>query len=255
MNRLIPQALLCLVFSAGGLLHAQNGPTPYPDSKDNTAWPGKGPIRSFNWMADNRAFFWTQREKAQHAVVFVGDSLVGNWKAPLMASAFPGLKVANRGIGGDVTRGVLFRFKEDVLDLNPRAVVICIGTNDLSTHAEPAVVAQNISLLLDRARDHNPAMPVVVCTVPPRANPKAPLQRADAVTDLNTRIRALAEGRKNVVVFDLFSALSTPEGAPKPEYFNADLLHPAPAGYVQWGARLAPVLDSLRLEPAAPVAR
>ncbi|MDF3057789.1 MAG: hypothetical protein K0R17_2004 [Rariglobus sp.] len=240
---------------AGGVLHAQNGPTPYPDSKDDAAWPGRGPIRTFNWMVDNRAFFWTQRDKAQNAVVFVGDSLVGNWKGPLMSTAFPKLKVANRGIGGDVTRGVLFRFKEDVLDLNPRAVVICVGTNDLSTHAEPAVVAQNISLLLDQARDHNPAMPVVVCTVPPRANPKAPLQRANAVTELNTLIRKFPEGRKNVVVFDLFAALATPEGAPKPEYFNADLLHPAPAGYVQWGTLLAPVLASLHLESATPVTK
>ena len=56
---------------------------------------------------------------------FVGDSLTGGWKN--LAKDFPKLKVANRGLGGDVSRGALFRFKEDALDLNPKAVVIEIG--------------------------------------------------------------------------------------------------------------------------------
>lgn len=242
--------MLGCALMAAGAVNAQEGPTPYPDPKDDAAWPGSGPIRRFEWMSTNRDFFWTQREKARDAVVFVGDSLIGNWKGPLLSAAFPELKTANRGIGGDVTRGVLFRFKEDVLDLNPKAVVLCIGTNDLSAHGDPQTVSQNIALIVDQAAARNPAMPVVVCTIPPRANPKAPLKRAAVVTELNAAIRALAAARKNVVVFDLFAALSTPEGAPNPEYFNSDLLHPAPAGYVEWGKRLAPVLSSV-VPPAA----
>lgn len=252
MNRFTKKALLLFALASSGLLHAQDGPTPYPNAKDEAAWPGTGPIRTFNWMVDNRAFFWSQRAKAQDAVVFVGDSLVGNWKGPSMAAGFPGLKVANRGIGGDVTRGVLFRFKEDVLDLNPRAVVVCVGTNDLSAHSEPATVTANLSLLLDQARAHNPSMPVVLCTIPPRASPKAPLRDPDAVSDLNAGIRKLAEGRKNVVVFDLFAALATPEGSPDPEYFGSDLLHFSPAGYTRWASQLASVLNSLNLSPKAP---
>lgn len=75
-------------FDTGG------GPTP------SDRWP----IRVFGWMVDNRKWFWTQREKDQGAAMFVGDSLAGNWKGEEMAKAFPKLKVANRGIGGDVSR-------------------------------------------------------------------------------------------------------------------------------------------------------
>lgn len=252
MSRLRTKALFFLALAAGGFLHAQDGPTPYPNVHDESAWPGRGPVRVFNWMVDNRAFFWTQRAKGQDAVVFVGDSLIGNWKGPQLASGFPGLKIANRGIGGDVTRGVLFRFKEDVLDLNPRAVVVCVGTNDLSAHADPSDIVSNLSLLLDQAKAHNASMPVVLCTIPPRSSPKAPLRDPGAVSDLNARIRQLAEGRKNVVVFDLFAALATPEGAPKPEYFGSDLLHPIPAGYAKWASEMAPVLNSLGLNSKAP---
>ena len=61
-------------------LHAQQtGPTPFPDPHDETAWKGTGPIRVMAWMTDNRNYFWTQRDAKQGAVVFVGDSLIGNW--------------------------------------------------------------------------------------------------------------------------------------------------------------------------------
>ncbi len=244
------KSVLCLLaLLSSGVLHAQSGPTPYPDPKNDAAWPGKGAIRSFPWMVENRASFWTKRTQDQGAVVFVGDSLTGQWKLPQLAAAFPKLKVANRGIGGDVTRGLLFRFKEDVLDLNPRAIVMCIGTNDLSTHTEPAIAAGNIALLLDQATAHNPAMPIILCTIPPRADPKSPLKRPTVVTELNTLIVKLAEGRKNVVIVDLYSALARPDGAPKSEYFRADQLHLAPAGYEQWVSRLTPVMSSLHLQP------
>jgi lysophospholipase L1-like esterase len=54
-----------------------------------------------------------------------------------MGNSFPGLKVANRGISGDTTRGVLIRMQGDVLALNPKGVVILIGTNDLEEKHPP----------------------------------------------------------------------------------------------------------------------
>src|SRR5205814_3114877 len=129
---------------------------------------------AFDFMVGERAQFWKQREKDQGAVVFVGDSLIGGWKT--LAKSFPGLKVANRGVGGDVSRGVLFRFREDVLDLKPRAVVISIGFNDLTAFGEPAFAEQNIAAILEQARAQDPAMPVVLCTIPPRDAPQAPMR-------------------------------------------------------------------------------
>lgn len=106
-----PMALLFAALFTTHLI-AADGPSPFPNDKDEAAWLGKGPIRSFGWMVDNRNYFWTQREKDQGAVVFIGDSLTGNWET--LAQSFPDVKVANRGIGGDTSRGVLFRFREDV---------------------------------------------------------------------------------------------------------------------------------------------
>ena len=71
-----------------------DGPTPYPDPKNEAAWLGRGPIRSFGFMVGERRAFWANRQKDQAAVVFVGDSLTGGWKN--LAKDFPKLKVAIR---------------------------------------------------------------------------------------------------------------------------------------------------------------
>lgn len=229
--------LTCLVGLA-----ALDGPTPFPDPQDERAWPGIGPIRVHPWMQDNRAAFWRRRGTDAGAVVFVGDSLTGNWKD--LAAAFPGLRVANRGIGGDGSRGVLFRLQEDVLDLKPRAMVLCIGTNDLSAHGAPAGIAANIAAIVAAARVADPAMPIVLCTTPPRDSAKAPT-RPGAQADLNARIAALGGGQPHLAVLDLYAPLAEPDGKPRPACFAADRLHLAGPGYAIWAQELAPVLERL----------
>jgi hypothetical protein len=97
--------------------------------------PGDGPIRGqHDWFQEvwntRRASWFHSLEKDQGAVVFLGDSITQGWRN--LPNEFPGLKVANRGISGDTTRGMLIRLDEDVLALNPRAVVMLMGTNDQS---------------------------------------------------------------------------------------------------------------------------
>lgn len=221
-------------------------PTPYPPADDSSAWPGQGPIRVFPWMTENRNYFWTRRDKDQGKVVFVGDSLVGNWKANDISTMLGGIPVANRGIGGDVTRGVLFRIKEDVLDLNPSAVVICIGTNDLSARAEASGIADNMGQILAKIRAHNEKLPVLLCLLPPRASEAAPVAEG-AVAELNERLKTIAAEYDNVKVIDLYAALANPDGSPNPEYFGKDLLHIGARGQEKWASLLVPVFADLKL--------
>lgn len=236
-------AMLFSMFVVAGTASAaeqKTGPTPFPSN--DADWPGKGVVRKFGWMVDNRNYFWTQRQQAQGSVVFVGDSLTGNWGN--IGEAFPKLKVANRGIGGDVSRGVLFRFEEDVLDLNPKAVVVLIGTNDLTARGNPADAASNIADILAMAAKKSPQMPVVLCTTPPSAHPQAPVSGADRLV-LNEKICAMAAGKKNVVLCDLFKVMAKPDGTPQPEYFNDDKLHLSPAGNKKWAEMITPIFEQL----------
>lgn len=233
-----PLLLLLIAFALSSFARADGlGPTPYPASERD--WPGVGVVRVFPWMVQNREHFWTKRAQKQGAIVFIGDSLVGNWRT--LEGAFPGMKIANRGIGGDVSRGVLFRFQEDVLDLQPTGVVILVGTNDLSAHGATVDVASNLAAVIAMAKKYNPAMPVVVCTVPPRANPKAPI-RPGSLAELNVHIRSLAS--EHVKVLDLFTLFSTPAGEPEPEYFKPDLLHLDARGYEKFRDAIQPLLSA-----------
>jgi lysophospholipase L1-like esterase len=236
--------LPALLVLAAPALRAESGPTPYPAAENEAAWPGHGPIRLFKWMPENRARFWLDRGKDQRAIVFTGDSLTANWKD--LADQFPGLKVANRGIGGDTSRGLLFRFKEDVLDLRPRAIVLCIGTNDLSAHAAPADVEGNIATLIALARAQDPQVPIVLATLPPRDNPQYPTQPG-AHDDVNIRITNLAAQYERIVVLDLYKGLATADGKPVPEYFGQDRIHVAASGYHRWTELLRPVFEQLDL--------
>lgn len=242
MSMTLPVGLLLLAVSLVTLPAADpQGPTPYPDQKNDAAWPGTGPIRCFDWMVHNRKSFWDRRAKDRGAaVVLVGDSLTGGWDNKVLAATFPGMAIANRGIGGDVTRGLLFRFSEDVLDLEPKAMVLCIGSNDLSCHASTAGIASNIATLIDQARARFPTLPIILCTVPPRDNPKAPT-KPGAHADLNQRIAALATA-KNVTLLDLFPLLSDADGKPLPDCFAADRIHLISPGYQRWADALKPLL-------------
>jgi len=220
------------IFNLAGHCSAQDatGPTPFP-AKDSPLWQGKGVIRVFPWMVDNRNYFWTKRAEAQNSIVFVGDSLTGNWGN--VAQAFPKLHIANRGIGGDVTRGVLFRFKED----------------DLSAKESPADALSNISDILAMAQAGAPSAPIILCTVCPRDSKEAPIDISQ-LKELNEGIVKLAQGKPNVTLLDLFPLFVLPDGsgAPDPQYFRPDKLHFGPAGYAKWHDALEPIFVNLKLE-------
>jgi lysophospholipase L1-like esterase len=220
------------------------GRHPTPDAKDETAWPGQGPIRTFPYMVGERKAFWNRRQADQGAVIFVGDSLIGNWAALVKGTPFPALKVANRGVGGDTSRGILFRFQEDVLDLHPRALVLCAGANDLSAHAPPTDTIANLTLMVGMARTQDPTLPIVVCTIPPQEI-AGWADVPGARQDLRSRIRAFVAGKPGIAVLDLYPVFGDAEGKLLPELFNKDHVHPNTDGYVKWTLALAPVLEGL----------
>ncbi|PAW66022.1 MAG: G-D-S-L family lipolytic protein, partial [Opitutia bacterium Tous-C1TDCM] len=119
--------------------------------------PGAGPLRRYDWFQrlwSERRRGWAARlEQDRGALVWLGDSITQGWGGTL-AAAFPGVKMANRGISGDTTRGVLIRLQEDVLALQPKGIVLLIGTNDLEEQATPETAAANLKLILAAIRRH-----------------------------------------------------------------------------------------------------
>lgn len=248
--------LLPVILLNGSLLQAQqSGPSPYPDAKAEAAWPGKGPIRYFGWMTDNRKSFWSKREADRGKIIFTGDSIIGGWK---IEKDFPGQPIANRGIGGDVTRGMLFRLQEDILDLQPKAIVFHIGSNDITAGSSVANVVANYNAILDQVQKALPETPILILALLPHGIPtgdKAPkpdleayLKKVNALIPVvNQELAKIPAARKNVTFVDSYTPFLLPDGNLDDSQFNADKVHPNEAGHTKLGAVVRKALTDLKL--------
>lgn len=204
--------------------------------------PGDGPIRRYEWFRSlwqKKRSTWSGRIQAdQKSLVFLGDSITHGWGDNLGGS-FSDVKVANRGISGDTTRGMLIRLKEDVLSLNPAGVVMLMGTNDLEEGAKPKTIADNVKLIVAELKKHNEKMPIVLCNVFPSSSSKK--RSARDIQEINKLYAAAVKGDSQITVVDTWTLFANEDGDAKKEEFP-DLLHPNKAGYAKWAAALRPIL-------------
>lgn len=245
-----------VTLSFGQVLSAQESAAPAATDRfklpaTDEGLPGAGPLRRGDWFqkiwTERRSAWVSQVQRDQGALVLLGDSITQGWWAA--ESYYPGVKIANRGIGGDTTRGVLIRLQEDVISLNPKGVVLLIGTNDLEEGAEPSVIADNVKLIVEALRKHRADMPVVVCEVfPSSASMKRP---ADKIKKLNAAYRTALQDEPQVTLVETYSLFADAHGDAMADEFP-DLLHPNAAGYARYAAALRPTLETVGLVPAWP---
>ena len=97
-----------------------------------------------------------QPAPSEQRVVFMGDSITEFWDAKAQGF-FANRAFVNRGISGQTTPQMLLRFRQDVIALKPKVVVILAGTNDIAGNTGPATVemiADNIASMAELARVH-----------------------------------------------------------------------------------------------------
>jgi len=166
-------------------------------------------------------------------VVFFGDSITDIWK---LAEYFPDRPYVNRGIGGQTTPQMLVRFREDVIELKPKVVVILAGTNDIAGNTGPMTLSQieaNYTTLAELAGLHgirlifSSVLPVNNYT--PRAQDFFAQRSPDKILELNRWLKAYC-GANGCVYLDYFSAMVDDKGMLKKD-LTEDGLHPNAAGY------------------------
>ena len=171
--------------------------------------------------------------KDEKRVVFFGDSITDGWR---LADYFPGKPYINRGISGQTTPQMLVRFREDVLDLQPKAVVILAGTNDIAGNTGPMTLEEieaNYRSLAELAAASK--VKVIYASVLPVNNytDKAQEFFADRSPD---KILALNKWLKNYctdhgcIYLDYFTTMVDNKGLLKKDLAD-DGLHPNVAGY------------------------
>ncbi len=131
----------------------------------------------------------------ENRVVFMGNSITEGWKN-LFPEFFDNPNYVNRGIGGQTTPQMLIRFRQDVLKLYPKVVIILAGTNDIAGNTGPStleMIENNIYSMAELAKAHN--VEVVLCSVLPVFDYpwQTGLEPAEKIIELNRRIKKYAD--------------------------------------------------------------
>jgi lysophospholipase L1-like esterase len=169
-------------------------------------------------------------------VVLMGDSITDNLhNTQRFGPFFPGKPYINRGIGGQVTGQMLLRFYPDVIALQPKAVVIFAGTNDIGGNIGPVpleTIENNLAAMSDMAAANGikviMASVTPVCDLPGKP-PMTPGRPPESIVTLNNWIRTYA-ANKGLVFLDYYSATVDSKGFFRAE-MTEDGLHPTAKGY------------------------
>ncbi|HKF46970.1 MAG TPA: SGNH/GDSL hydrolase family protein [Terracidiphilus sp.] len=200
-------------------------------------------LTDFGWLARYKEADLKLAPPAagENRVVFMGDSITEGWHFDAPGSPFAAKPYINRGISGQTSPQMVIRFRQDVIDLHPRVVVILAGTNDVAGNTGPMTLDQtedNLRDMADLAAANN--IRVVLCSVLPAYDfPWSPgLAPAPKIVELNKWIRQYAAD-KGYVYVDYYSAMKDERGG-LPANLSHDGVHPNPAGY----AIMAPLVEA-----------
>jgi lysophospholipase L1-like esterase len=173
--------------------------------------------------------------KGENRVVFFGDSITDSWH---LDEYFPGKPYVNRGIGGQTTPQMLVRFRQDVINLQPRVVIILAGTNDIAGNTGPMRIEDieaDFASLADLAQANG--IQVIYSSILPvhnyteRSKDFFAQRSAEKILTLNNWLKNYCATASNGCTYlDYFSAMIDEKGLMKKDLAN-DGLHPNAAGF------------------------
>jgi hypothetical protein len=171
--------------------------------------------------------------RAPGRVIFLGDSIT-EWAA--WEDWFPELRTTNRGIAGQAICDVQVRLESAIVE--PKAVSLLIGTNDLHGLGQSSSVgqiAEQMRTLVHSIRAMAPSASLLINSIFPRST-----HFRDRIIRLNEHYQQIVD-ENGVTYVDVWPALADAEGAIRPE-MTADGLHLSIAGYKAWADVLRPHL-------------
>ena len=167
----------------------------------------------------------------KNRIVFMGNSITEEWKQ-FQPEFFSDNKYINRGIGGQTTPQMLIRFRPDVIDLKPTAVVILAGINDIAENTGPSTVkmiADNIISMAELAESNG--IKVIISSILPASGFSwSPIHDPPPkILAVNMIIKNYAE-KNGMTYLDYYSAMVDNQQGLKKEY-GLDEVHPNKKGY------------------------
>ncbi|MBC8594645.1 SGNH/GDSL hydrolase family protein [Oscillospiraceae bacterium N12] len=169
--------------------------------------------------------------KGEKRVVFMGNSITEGW-INTCPEFFEGRPYINRGIGGQTTPQMLIRFRQDVINLHPKVVVILAGTNDIAGNTGPStleMIEDNLASMAEIA--HANGIKVILCSVLPAYDYpwRKGMEPNVKIPELNKWIKNYAEKNK-FIYLDYFSAMVDEKNGMQAD-LSGDGVHPNKKGY------------------------
>jgi len=173
-----------------------------------------------------------QLQPEKNRVVFMGNSITDAWLnvSPDFFKEHP--SYIDRGISGQTTPQMLIRFRQDVISLHPKVVLILAGINDIAGNTGPStldMIEDNLASMAQLAKANG--IKVILCSVLPAYDIpwKAGIEPVQKIIDLNKWIKDFAHKNK-FIYLDYYSAM-VDERKGLPEKYSKDGVHPTAAGY------------------------
>jgi lysophospholipase L1-like esterase len=166
-------------------------------------------------------------------VVFLGDSITDAWR---LNEYFTGRDFINRGIAGQTTTQMLGRFRQDVVAVNPKAVVILAGTNDIAAGISLKQMEDNLAMMADMAKARG--IKTIFASVLPVSDYHKDVDRRYEMTKahppatillLNHWIQSHCQS-EGLVYIDYYSSMIDSSGHMQTD-LSDDGLHPNAKGY------------------------
>ena len=182
-------------------------------------------------------------------VLFMGDSITDFWRNPEGAFAgkpvldkyFNQYRIANFGIAGDTTQGVLFRLQDgEGQGFSPRAIMLMIGTNNTARNSA-AEIAEGIGAIVIKLRQAFPQARILLLGVFPRGRANDPVRAT--IAEINRTIAKLHDGNR-VHYLDIGAKFLDADGN-IPADVMSDGLHPSTKGYEIWAQAVSEPLSGL----------
>lgn len=189
--------------------------------------------------------------KKAKRVVLMGNSITDGWPgtSPQFFKDHP--YIIGRGIGGQTSYQFLLRFRQDVVDLQPKIVVINYGTNDIALNTGPYDEDKtfgNVCSMVDIAKANKIKVILTSCLPAGGFGWRPEVTDAmDKVKHLNARVQEYAKKNK-IPYVDYFSAMLSADGKEMNPSYAKDKpgIHPNAEGYAVMESLLLPVIEKMR---------
>ena len=182
-------------------------------------------------------------------VLFMGDSITDFWRnpegnyagKPVLDKYWGNVKLANFGIAGDTTQGVLYRLQNgEGTGFSPKAIMLMIGTNNTRAN-NAAEIAEGVGAIVLELQKDFPEAKILLLGIFPRGAPVDPVRAQ--IAEINTIISRLDDGDK-VHYLDIGKVFLDADGVIARDIMS-DGLHPTTKGYELWAAAVQEPLAAL----------